>query len=58
MDASVHDRVHNWPEILVFHRSFVLVVTASVVAVLHGNILEVAFTSLVTDWAVQRVVSQ
>lgn len=58
VDAPVHYRVHNRPEILVLHRPFVLVVPSRVVSVLHRDVLKVTLPALVADWTVQRVVRQ
>jgi len=44
--------------LLVLHSALVLVVAALSVSVDAGDVLEIAFTTLVTDRAVQRVIGQ
>ena len=58
LDAAVHRRLDQRPELLVGHGALVLVVAAAVEAVAHRLVLQVALAALVADRAVERMVDQ
>ena len=58
MDAASHVRGYQRSEILVFYDAFLFGVARHVAAVSHRQILQLAFTALVADRAVQRMVDQ
>src|ERR1700733_2058326 len=58
LDAAVHRSLDQRAEIFVFNRTFVLAVAAAVHAIGHGLVLQIAFTALVADRAVERMIDQ
>src|SRR6266511_1986435 len=58
MDAAVHDGLDQDPHVFVLDRALVLLESAGIDAVGHGLILQIAFTTLVADRAIERVVDQ
>ena len=59
LDAARHFLGRNQrPEILVKHDAFFFVVARRTAAVTHGDILQLAFTTLVADRAIQGMVDQ
>ena len=58
MDAAVHDRFDERADIFVFNGAFVFLKAARIHAEGHGLVLQVAFTALVADRAIKRVVDE
>ena len=58
VNATIHDRGDQRPDVFVLNCPFILVVPALVVAVNLRNVLEIALASLIANWAVQGVVRQ
>src|SRR5262249_36452872 len=58
VDAPIHDGLDQNPDILVLDRALVLLESAGIDAVGHGLVLQVAFSALVADRAVERMVDQ
>lgn len=58
VDAPVHVGDHQRANVLVLHCSLVLIIPAGTVAVEVGVVLEVAFSSLIANGAVEGVVGQ
>ncbi len=58
VDAPVHVSDYQRANVLVLHCSLVLVIPAGAVAVEVGVVLEIAFSSLIADGAVEGVVGQ
>src|SRR5882757_3522234 len=58
VDAAVHRRLDQRPQLLVGHRALVLVEAAAVEAVAHRLVLQVALAALVADRTVERVVDE
>mgnify|MGYP001161469287 FL=1 len=58
MNASRHRCLNEWPNILVLDGSLILVHSALVVAIDCGNVLKIALTTLVANWAIERVIGK
>ena len=59
MDAAAHlFHADEWPDIFVEHHAFFFVVTRGTTAVAYRQVLQLAFTTLVTDGAIQRMVDE
>ena len=58
LDAAVHRRLDQRPDVLVFDRALVLGVARGVDAVGHGLVLQVALAALVADRAIERMVDE
>ena len=58
MNASRHRCLNEWPNVLVLDGSLILVHSALVVAIDCGNILKIALTTLVANWAIERVIGK
>ncbi len=58
MDAARHDGLDERPDIFVFDRALVLLVTAGVDTVSHRLVLQIAFAALIADRTIKRVVDQ
>jgi len=58
MNASRHRCLNEWSNILVLDGSLILVHSALVVAIDCGNILKIALTTLVANWAIERVIGK
>jgi hypothetical protein len=56
MYTSVHDSLDQGPQILVLHSSLHLNEAAPVTAILHGLVLQITLPTLITNWAVKRMV--
>jgi hypothetical protein len=60
LDTPIHGCLDKWPKVFVLDSALAsnLVETRPVRAVPHGLILKVAFTTLVTNWAIKRVIGE
>src|SRR5262249_15129243 len=58
VNAAVHLGGYQWAEILLLDRALVLDVAPAIEAIGHGLVLQVAFATLVTDRAIQRMVDE
>jgi hypothetical protein len=60
LNTPIHGCLDEWPEVFVLDSALAgyLMETRPIRAVSHGLILEVAFTTLVTNWTVERVVGK
>lgn len=58
MNASGHGSFDEGTDVFVLNCSFVLVESAFFIAVDAGNVLEVTFSTLVADGAIERMISQ
>jgi hypothetical protein len=60
LDTPIHGCLDEWPKVFVLDSALAgyFVETRPVRAISHGLILEVAFTTLVTNWTVERVVGK
>ena len=56
VDASVHGRLDKRTKVLVLHSTLHLNETPSITAILHCLVLQITFTSLIADGAIQGVV--
>jgi len=48
--------MHKWAIIFIFHRSLIFIVSAYTITIDRGDILQIAFTTLIADRTVQRVI--
>lgn len=58
MDASGHGSLDEWADVLVLYGSLVLSHSALLISINLGNILQIALTALIANWAVEWMVSQ
>jgi hypothetical protein len=58
VNAAVHDRLDQRPDIFVFDRALVFLIARVVHAERHGLVLQVALAALVADRAIKRVVDE
>ena len=58
VDAAVHGRLDQRPQVFLLHRPLVLLEARAAEAVGHGLVLQVALAALVADRAVERVVDE
>lgn len=56
MYTSVHDSLDQWTQVLVLHSSLHLNEAASVTAILHGLVLQITLPTLITNWAIKRMI--
>ncbi len=56
MYTSVHDSLDQRTQVLVLHSSFHLNKAAPVTAILHGLVLQVTLPTLITNWAIKRMI--
>jgi hypothetical protein len=56
MYTSVHDSLDQRTQVLVLHSSFHLNEAAPVTAILHGLVLQITLSALITNWAIKRMV--
>jgi len=58
MNASCHGSLDQWTNVLVLNGSLVLSESTFLISVDLGNILKIALTSLITNWAIQRMIGK
>jgi len=56
MYTSVHDSLDQGTQVLVLHSSLHFNEAAPVTAILHGLILQITLPTLITNWAIKRMV--
>ena len=56
MYTSVHDSLNQGAQVLVLHSSLHLNETAPVAPILHGLVLQITLPTLITNWAIQRMI--
>ena len=58
MDTSGHSSLDKWADVLVLNGSLILSHSALFVSINLGDILQIALTALIANWAIEWVVSQ
>src|SRR5690554_3852285 len=58
MNTARHIGLDQWPDILVFHRTFALCKPADTLTIAHRQILQFTFPSLITNRAIKWVIDQ
>lgn len=58
VDASVHVSYNKGTDVLVLNGSLELIISTCCVAVVHGVVLQIAFTTLIADGTVERMVDK
>lgn len=58
MDTSGHSSLDEWADVLVLNGSLILSHSALFVSINLGDILQIALTALIANWAIEWVVSQ
>ena len=56
MYTSIHDSLDQGTQVLVLHSSLHLDEAAPVAAILHGLVLQITLPTLITNWAIKRMV--
>jgi hypothetical protein len=58
MNASCHGCLDQWADVLVLNGSLVLSESTFLISVDLGDILKIALTSLITNWAIQGMIGK
>ena len=58
MNASCHGGLDQWTNVLVLDGSLVLSESTFLISVDLGNVLKIALTTLVANWAIERVIGK
>ena len=58
MDTSGHGSLDEWADVLVLDSSLIFSHSALFISINLGNILQIALTALIANWAIEWVVSQ
>ncbi len=58
VNAAGHDRLDQWPHILLFDRALVLGIAAGSLAEIERLVLQIAFAALIADRAIERMVDE
>ena len=58
VNAAGHDRLDQWPHILLGYRALVFFIARTTAAISNRLILKVALAALIANWAIKRVIDQ